>query len=70
VLGALDADAGAEIVFVPKLVGLGIGALASQFGSVTVWSSIAACNPRSARDRRPVPRAAHPDEATGSNLAA
>src|SRR5213596_3133864 len=36
-LGALDADAGAEIVFVPMLlVGLGIGALASQLGSVTV----------------------------------
>ena len=36
-LGALDKDAGAEIVFVPMLlVGLGIGALASQLGSVTV----------------------------------
>jgi MFS family permease len=36
-LGALDADAGAEIVFVPMLlVGLGIGALASQLGAVTV----------------------------------
>ena len=36
-LVALDADAGAEIVFVPMLlVGLGIGALASQLGSVTV----------------------------------
>jgi Na+/melibiose symporter-like transporter len=36
-LGALDADAGAEIVFVPLLlVGLGIGALASQLGAVTV----------------------------------
>jgi Na+/melibiose symporter-like transporter len=36
-LGALDADAGPEIVFVPMLlVGLGIGALASQLGSVTV----------------------------------
>jgi MFS family permease len=36
-LGGLDADAGAEIVFVPMLlVGLGIGALASQLGSVTV----------------------------------
>jgi EmrB/QacA subfamily drug resistance transporter len=36
-LAALDADAGAEIVFVPMLlVGLGIGALASQLGSVTV----------------------------------
>jgi MFS family permease len=36
-LGALDADAGAEIVFVPMLlIGLGIGALASQLGSVTV----------------------------------
>jgi hypothetical protein len=32
-LGALDADAGAEIVFVPMLlVGLGIGALASPAG--------------------------------------
>jgi len=36
-LGGLDVDAGAEIVFVPMLlVGLGIGALASQLGSVTV----------------------------------
>jgi MFS family permease len=36
-LGGLDADAGAEIVFVPMLlVGLGIGALASQLGAVTV----------------------------------
>ena len=36
-LGALDAGAGAEIVFVPMLlVGLGIGALASQLGAVTV----------------------------------
>ena len=36
-LGALDSDAGAEIVFVPMLlVGLGIGALASQLGAVTV----------------------------------
>jgi hypothetical protein len=36
-LGALDKDAGAEIVTVPMLlVGLGIGALASQLGSVTV----------------------------------
>ena len=36
-LGALDPDAGAEIVFVPMLlVGLGIGALASQLGAVTV----------------------------------
>jgi MFS family permease len=36
-LGALDPDAGAEIVFVPLLlVGLGIGALASQLGAVTV----------------------------------
>jgi Na+/melibiose symporter-like transporter len=36
-LGALDKDAGAEIVFVPMLlVGLGIGSLASQLGSVTV----------------------------------
>jgi MFS family permease len=36
-LGALDRDAGAEIVFVPMLlVGLGIGALASQLGAVTV----------------------------------
>jgi Na+/melibiose symporter-like transporter len=36
-LGALDADAGAEIVFAPMLlVGLGIGALASQLGAVTV----------------------------------
>jgi MFS family permease len=36
-MGALDADAGPEIVFVPMLlVGLGIGALASQLGAVTV----------------------------------
>jgi MFS family permease len=36
-LGALDVDAGPEIVFVPMLlIGLGIGALASQLGSVTV----------------------------------
>ena len=36
-LAALDADAGAEIVFVPMLlIGLGIGALASQLGAVTV----------------------------------
>jgi MFS family permease len=36
-LGGLDADAGPEIVFVPMLlVGLGIGALASQLGAVTV----------------------------------
>jgi Na+/melibiose symporter-like transporter len=36
-LGGLDVDAGAEIVLVPMLlVGLGIGALASQLGSVTV----------------------------------
>src|SRR5206468_6935545 len=36
-LGALDADAGPEIVFLPMLlIGLGIGALASQLGSVTV----------------------------------
>ena len=36
-LGALDKDAGAEIVFVPMLlIGLGIGALASQLGAVTV----------------------------------
>ncbi len=36
-LAALDPDAGPEIVFVPLLlIGLGIGALASQLGSVTV----------------------------------
>jgi EmrB/QacA subfamily drug resistance transporter len=36
-LGALDVDAGAEVVLVPLLlVGLGIGALASQLGAVTV----------------------------------
>jgi EmrB/QacA subfamily drug resistance transporter len=36
-LAAFDENAGAEIVFVPLLlVGLGIGALASQLGSVTV----------------------------------
>jgi MFS family permease len=36
-LGGLDRDAGAEIVFVPMLlIGLGIGALASQLGAVTV----------------------------------
>jgi Na+/melibiose symporter-like transporter len=38
-LAGLDADAGAEIVFVPLLlIGLGIGALASQLGAVTVSS--------------------------------
>ncbi|MGW5849644.1 MFS transporter [Streptomyces sp. NPDC055254] len=36
-LAALDADAGAEIVAVPLLlIGLGMGALASQLGAVTV----------------------------------
>jgi Na+/melibiose symporter-like transporter len=36
-LGALDTDAGAEIVLLPMLmIGFGIGALASQLGSVTV----------------------------------
>jgi EmrB/QacA subfamily drug resistance transporter len=36
-LAALDTDAGPEVVFVPMLlVGLGIGALASQLGAVTV----------------------------------
>ena len=36
-LGGLDPDAGPEIVFVPLLlIGLGIGALASQLGAVTV----------------------------------
>jgi EmrB/QacA subfamily drug resistance transporter len=36
-LGSLDKDAGAEVVFVPMLlIGLGIGALASQLGAVTV----------------------------------
>jgi EmrB/QacA subfamily drug resistance transporter len=36
-LAGLDPDAGAEVVFVPLLlVGLGIGALASQLGAVTV----------------------------------
>jgi Na+/melibiose symporter-like transporter len=36
-LAGLDPDAGAEIVFVPMLlIGQGIGALASQLGSVTV----------------------------------
>src|SRR4051794_25375205 len=36
-LGALDKDAGAEVVLVPLLlIGLGIGALASQLGAVTV----------------------------------
>ncbi len=36
-LAGLDSDAGAEIVFVPMLlIGLGIGALASQLGAVTV----------------------------------
>jgi MFS family permease len=38
-LAAVDADATASIVFVPLLLlGLGIGALASQLGSVTVSS--------------------------------
>jgi MFS family permease len=36
-LGALDVDSGPEIVLVPMLlIGLGIGALASQLGAVTV----------------------------------
>ena len=36
-MAALDADAGAEIVTVPLLlIGLGMGALASQLGAVTV----------------------------------
>ncbi|NUK54184.1 MFS transporter [Streptomyces lunaelactis] len=36
-IAALDADAGAEIVTIPLLlIGLGMGALASQLGSVTV----------------------------------
>jgi len=36
-LGALDASSGPEVVFVPMLlIGLGIGALASQLGAVTV----------------------------------
>jgi len=36
-LATLDADSGPEIVFVPMLlIGLGIGALASQLGAVTV----------------------------------
>jgi MFS family permease len=36
-LAALDVDAGAEVVFVPLLlIGLGVGALASQLGAVTV----------------------------------
>jgi MFS family permease len=36
-LGALDTDSGPEIVFLPMVfVGLGIGALASQLGAVTV----------------------------------
>ena len=36
-LGLLDGDSGPEVVFVPMLlIGLGIGALASQLGAVTV----------------------------------
>jgi Na+/melibiose symporter-like transporter len=36
-LGAIDADSGPEVVFVPMLlIGLGIGALLSQLGAVTV----------------------------------
>jgi EmrB/QacA subfamily drug resistance transporter len=36
-LAGLDPDAGAEVVFVPMLlIGLGVGALASQLGAVTV----------------------------------
>ena len=36
-LAGLDPDAGPEIVFVPMLlIGLGIGAMASQLGAVTV----------------------------------
>jgi MFS family permease len=38
-LATLDADSGPEVVFVPMLlIGLGIGALASQLGAVTVSS--------------------------------
>ena len=38
-MGALDVDAGPEIVLLPMLlVGLGVGALASQLGAVTVSS--------------------------------
>src|SRR5262249_13009053 len=38
-MAGLDADAGAELVFVPLLlIGLGIGARASQLGAVTVSS--------------------------------
>ena len=36
-LAGLDPDAGAEVIFIPMLlIGLGIGALASQLGAVTV----------------------------------
>jgi len=36
-MGALDADSGPEVVFLPMLlIGLGVGALASQLGAVTV----------------------------------
>src|SRR4029079_4593061 len=36
-LGGLDVNSGAEVVFVPMLlIGLGIGALASQLGAITV----------------------------------
>ena len=56
-LAALDPDAGAEIVFVPMLlVGLGIGALASQLGAVTVS---AVPDDRERRGRR---RPEHDDE--------
>jgi MFS family permease len=51
-LGALDKDAGAEVVFVPMLlIGLGIGALASQLGAVTVSAVPDDESPRSAAPR-------------------
>ena len=54
---ALDPDAGPEIVFVPMLlIGLGIGALASQLGAVTVSAVPDDAEPRGRR------RPEHDDE--------
>ena len=53
-VGALDAGAGPEIVTWPMLLaGLGIGALASQLGSVTVSRSPTSRAARSAASRTP-----------------
>ena len=59
-LAALDQDASAKVVTVPLLLmGLGIGALASQLGSVTVSAVADAAEPRGGR------LAEHGDEPRG-----